>query len=67
MDVNVAYETMVDQFGPWLDEVDHLVQAEVGIGISDLPDVDFWGWYESGLDSAQAAKLLLAENGWEAA
>lgn len=52
-------------FEQWLKKVDSKVENTVGIGISDLPDIDYLDRYEAGDTPTQAAKAALREAGWK--
>ena len=48
-------------FEKWLENLDVLCDKVTGMSIHDLPDQCYMDWYEDGLTTKQALKLVLSE------
>lgn len=49
----------MEDFDKWLETVSKLVEEKLGVGLDDLPDMDFWAYYMS-TESPQHAALVIA-------
>ena len=48
-------------FEKWMEKLDMLCDRVTGMSIHDLPDQCYMDWYEDGLSTKQALKLVLSE------
>lgn len=46
-------------FRKWKDKVNAFVSIKANIACDDLPDVDYWSMYESGVSSSVAANRVI--------
>ena len=49
-------------FDQWMRKVDAHVAGTIGLGASDLPDMPYRDWYDSGTRPQDAAKEVIEEN-----
>lgn len=42
-------------FRQWKKRVDEEIEKKVGLTADDLPDVDYWGWFQDGVTPKSAA------------
>lgn len=50
-------------FEQWSRKVDNEVNALCGLSTYDLPDCDYWTWYDSGVTPKCAAKRAIKNAG----
>ena len=43
------------KFASWMKHVDRIVTRKWGMGVADLPDLNFRDWYDAGMTSREAA------------
>lgn len=54
-----------ESFSNWTKEVNtHVIRFSCGLGIDDLPDVDFWSGWNDGEDPKDFARQMLEEEGF---
>lgn len=46
-------------FKKWKQKVDTITQVKCGMTCDDLPDVDYWSMYESGVNPTAAANRVI--------
>lgn len=57
----------IDSFEQWQRDVDSVLSGAVGVTSDCLPDVDYWGLYQTGNTPSEAARYVLevcAEDGY---
>jgi len=52
---------MNPEFKQWLDAVDAVIISRLGVGREDLPDVDSWSMWDSGMTPEEGAEEIMAE------
>jgi hypothetical protein len=52
-------------FDQWMDKVDRLVTAALGLSVHDLPDCCYRDWYDEGLTPRQAARRAIRNANYE--
>lgn len=58
-------QTDAEFFSEWMKDVNaYLINLSDGLGIDDLPDVDFWAGWSDGEDSKDFARQMLEEEGF---
>ena len=63
--VDRDYDVNPDRgFWDWMDEVNKVVEAKCGLSLMDLPDMDYAGAYEDGVEPDEYAGEVLADAGW---
>ena len=51
------------QFEDWLKELDEYVQNKTGFCLDDLPDMDYFEFYEDERSFEDILKIIMEENG----
>lgn len=51
-------------FDEWFRTADRICALRYGVGLQDLPDCDFWGWWDSEVSPAEAAERAVREFGF---
>jgi len=54
---------MKQTFEQWSRKVDNAVNAICGMSTYDLPDCDYWTWYDEGVSPSTAANRAIKEAG----
>jgi hypothetical protein len=54
-------------FAIWMHALNLAVQRRVLVSFDDLEDWDYWSNYDAGMKPVDAAKQMLADNGWDSA
>jgi len=49
------------KYPKWLEEVDALVEAALGLSIHDLPDLPYRSWYADGMDPEEVSEEVMEE------
>lgn len=44
------------KFEQWMAKMDHSLVKRCGLGHMDLPDCQYWDWFEEGVSPSQAAR-----------
>jgi len=52
------------EFGQWMKKVDDVLETEIGLSHSDLPDINYRIMFECGDSPSQAAREALDEAGF---
>jgi hypothetical protein len=52
-------------FETWMEKVDEALEQIVGLSSLDLPDIDYYSLYESGVSPRRAARRAIKEAGGE--
>lgn len=57
---------MGHEYKAWLGLVDSIIEAETGLSMLDLPDYDYFGDWQDGLDADETAYAALEAAGYPA-
>ena len=60
---NPDYED-IDAMCDWLDEIDEIVQEKTGYSLSELPDQNYFDWFEEDCDADTTAAHFIQD--WQA-
>ena len=55
---------MQTEFKKWMHKVDEACQSIAFLSIHDLPDKDYWDWFDAGDSPRDTALWALAEEGF---
>lgn len=50
-------------FEQWMTKVDDAIDAQVGMTSADLPDCDWWNWWNDGVSAQRAAARAIKNAG----